>query len=109
VAAYRGTPPHPEYPSGHSTVSGAAAEILTAAFGENTEFTVTSPDALPGVKRSFSSFTHATDEIADARVFAGIHYRTSCILGNALGRAVADYVSKHSLLPTGEDRDHDRE
>ena len=90
-----GTPPHPEYPSGHSTVSGAAAFILAAAFGENTAFTVTS-EVRPGT-RSFSSFSEATSEIADARVFGGIHFRTSCVRGNLLGQAVADYVSKHAL------------
>ena len=104
VPADRGTPAHPEYPSGHSTVSGAAAFILASAFGENTHFSVTS-DALPGVTRSFSSFTHATSEIADARVFGGIHYRTSCVRGNALGRTVADYVSTHAMLRRDEDSD----
>lgn len=105
ILADRGTPAHPEYPSGHSTVSGAAAFILANAFGENTQFRVTS-DALPGVPaRSFSSFTQATSEIADARVFGGIHYRSSCVRGNALGRAVAEYVSNHALLRRGEDDD----
>jgi hypothetical protein len=95
-----GTPPHPEYPSGHSTVSGSAAFILAAAFGENTTFTVTS-DVRPGT-RSFSSFTAATSEIADARVFGGIHYRTSCVRGNRLGRTVADYISRHALRAIGD-------
>lgn len=90
-----GTPPHPEYPSGHSTVSGSAAAILAAEFGENSSFTVTS-DVRPGT-RSFASFTDAVDEIANARVFGGIHYRTSCVLGNQLGQAVADYVSTHAF------------
>jgi hypothetical protein len=104
IAADRGTPAHPEYPSGHSTVSGAAAYILAHAFGEDTQFTLTS-DALAGVNRSFASFTKATDEIADARVFGGIHYRSSCVRGNALGRAVADYVSTRSMLHGDEERD----
>jgi hypothetical protein len=90
-----GTPPHPEYPSGHSTVSGSAAAILAAEFGENSSFTVTS-DVRPGT-RSFASFTDAVKEIANARVFGGIHYRTSCVRGNQLGQAVADYVSTHAF------------
>lgn len=101
-----GTPAHPEYPSGHSTASGAAAFILAAAFGENTAFTVTS-DVRPGT-RSFSGFTAATSEIADARVFGGIHYRTSCVRGNLLGRTVADYISRHALRAIG-DQDADQE
>jgi hypothetical protein len=100
-----GTPPHPEYPSGHSTVSGSAAFILAAAFGENTSFTVNS-DVRPGT-RSFASFSDAVAEIANARVFGGIHFRTSCVRGNTLGRAVADYVSRHAMRAHG-DEDDDR-
>jgi membrane-associated phospholipid phosphatase len=99
-----GTPAHPEYPSAHSTMSGAAAFVLAAEFGENTAFSVTS-EIRPGT-RMFSSFTVATSEIADARVFGGIHYRTSCVLGDSLGRAVGDYVTKHVLRNRG---DHDED
>jgi hypothetical protein len=95
-----GTPAHPEYPSGHSTVSGAAAFILASAFGDDTPFTVTS-EVRPGT-RAFPSFSAATAEIADARVFGGIHFRTSCIRGNALGQAVADYVSSHAMRARGD-------
>ena len=94
-----GTPPHPEYPSAHSTYSGAAAFILAAAFGENTAFSVTS-EIRPGT-RSYASFSEAIAEIADARVFGGIHLRSSCARGNSLGRAVADYV----MRATGDDQD----
>jgi hypothetical protein len=59
-----GTPAHPEYPSGHSTVSGAAAYVLAAAFDDNTTFSVTS-EIRPGT-RSFPSFSAAVAEIADA-------------------------------------------
>jgi len=90
-----GTPPHPEYPSGHSTVSGAAAAILASIFGDETPFTATS-DVRPGT-RSFASFSAATAEIADARVFGAIHFRISCIRGNALGQAVAAYVRSHAM------------
>ena len=101
-----GTPAHPEYPSAHSSMSGAAAFILAAEFGENTTFTVTS-EILPGTQRSFSNFSDATDEIADARVFGGIHFRTSCVRANGLGRAVADYVSRHAMRARGDDLDED--
>jgi hypothetical protein len=94
-----GTPAHPEYPSGHSTVSGAAAYILASAFGDNTPFNVTS-DVWTGT-RSFSSFSAAIAEIADARVFGGIHFRTSCVRGNALGQAVATYTSSHAMRTLG--------
>ncbi|HWS64517.1 MAG TPA: vanadium-dependent haloperoxidase [Steroidobacteraceae bacterium] len=103
-----GTPAHPEYPSAHSSMSGAAAFILAAAFGENTGFSVTS-EVRPGTTRSFHNFSDATAEIADARVFGGIHFRTSCLRANALGRAVADYVSRHAMRPRGDDRDDEED
>jgi hypothetical protein len=98
-----GTPAHPEYPSGHSTVSGAAAFILGNTFGDNTAFSVTS-EVHPGT-RSFSSFSAAVAEIADARVFGGIHFRTACVRGNTLGRAVADYLLRHAMRGHGDDDD----
>ncbi len=102
-----GTPAHPEYPSGHSTVSGSAAFVLAAAFGENTAFSATS-DVRPGT-RAFSSFADAVAEIADARVFGGIHFRASCVRANTLGGAVADYVSRHAMRARGDDRDDEED
>jgi hypothetical protein len=103
-----GTPAHPEYPSAHSSMSGAAAFILAAAFGENTAFSLTS-EIRPGA-RSFSSFSEAIAEIVDARVFGGIHFRTSCLRANTLGRAVADYVSRHAMRGRGDDdRDDEKD
>jgi hypothetical protein len=102
------TPSHPEFPSGHSTVSGAAAFILTAAFGDDTPFAIDS-DTRPGT-RSFTSFSAALAEIHDARVFGGIHWRTACLTGSAIGQAVAAYVSTHTMRPADDDRDdHDRD
>jgi PAP2 superfamily protein len=106
--ATTGTPAHPEYPSGHSTVSGAAAFVLAAEFGENTSFSVTSETG-PGT-RHFANFSDATSQIADARVFAGIHFRTACIRGNLVGRAVAGYVSGHAMRAIGDrDEEEDRD
>jgi hypothetical protein len=98
-----GTPPHPEYPSGHSTVSGAATFVLARIFGDDTPFTVTS-DVSPGT-RSFPSFSAALAEVNDARVFAGIHFRTSCVRANALGQAIASYVLRHAMRGGYDDRD----
>ena len=92
------TPPFPEYPLAHSCVSGAATRILSNYFGEDTAFTVSS-DGLPGVVRYFSTFSAAIDEIKNARVFGGIHFRTACNDGQTLGNAIGDYILANSLLP----------
>jgi hypothetical protein len=49
------------------------------------------------------SISDAVAEIANARVFGGIHFRTSCVRGNTLGRAVADYVSRHAMRAPGDE------
>jgi PAP2 superfamily len=92
------TPAHPEYPSAHSTFSGGGAAVLAALFGQNTPFTVDS-DAMPGVTRSFTSFNQALAELADARIFGGIHFRTACEDGLALGSAVGNYILQNAFLP----------
>jgi PAP2 superfamily len=90
------TPPFPDYPSNHACTGGAAAAVLAAWFGENTPFWITS-ETLPGVTRSFSSFSQATDELNDARVFGGIHFRTAVNVGRSLGQQVAEYVLENAL------------
>jgi hypothetical protein len=85
------TPAHQDYPSGHSCVSGAATAILADEFGERTPFTMRS-DVLVGVSRTFRRFSEALEDVKDARVFAGIHFRTACDDGTVLGKAVAQYV-----------------
>jgi membrane-associated phospholipid phosphatase len=92
------TPAHPEYPSGHSTVSGAAAVILASFFGEKRRFTMDN-DLLIGVTRSFGSFTQALDEVKNARIFAGIHFRSACDDGQMIGIQVANWVLGNALLP----------
>jgi hypothetical protein len=102
-----GTPAHPEYPSAHSSYSGSAAFILAAEFGENTTFSLTS-EIRPGT-RTFASFSDALAEIVNARVFGGIHFRTSCLRGTALGGSVADYVSRHAMRAQGDDSGDDQD
>ncbi len=85
------TPPFPEYVSGHSTFSAAAAEVLTHAFGEDTAFTVNSP-GLPGVERSFTSFRQAAEEAGRSRIYGGIHFEFANQDGQAAGRSVAQWV-----------------
>jgi hypothetical protein len=92
------TPPFPEYPSAHSCASGAAGHVLSQAFGEESSFQVVS-NAMPGVTRTFHSFSAALEEVKNARIFGGIHFRTATVDGTALGIAAADYVMAHALAP----------
>jgi hypothetical protein len=70
------TPYFQEYPSAHSGVSSAATVVLASLFGNETSFTVTSA-GLPGVVRNFNSFSAAVAQVADARIYAGFHFRFS--------------------------------
>ncbi len=85
------TPYFQEYPSAHSGVSSAAGTVLASFFGADAQFTVTS-NGLPGVDRSFTSVSDAVAQVADARVFAGFHFRFSCVDGVQLGANVANYA-----------------
>lgn len=86
------TPPFPEYPSGHSTQSGAAATVLTAMFGENFAFTDATHerDGLPA--RTFPSFWAAAEEAAISRLYGGIHFRAACERGLDQGRCVGAHA-----------------
>jgi len=89
----------PDYPSGHSTVGAAVAFVLAGFFGQDeVRFDATS-GSLPNITRSFASFSQAALENADSRVFAGIHFRTSCRDGVRLGKEVGRFVFKNSLKP----------
>jgi hypothetical protein len=92
------TPAHPEYPSAHSCLSGAAAGVLAASFGERTHISMAS-DQMPGVVRSFKSFSTALAEVKNARIDAGLHFRFSTDVGGALGASVAEYVLAHAAQP----------
>ncbi len=87
------TPPFPEYPSGHSTVSGAAATVLTHAFGDNFAFDdpTHEPENLP--IRSFASFWEAADDAGLSRLYGGIHYRFAVEEGLTQGRCIGAYTT----------------
>jgi len=92
------TPAFQEYPSGHSGVSDAAASVLASFYGDRTGFAVTSA-GLPGVERDFTSFSSSVLQIEDARIYAGFHFRFSCVDGATLGASVAAYVLGNVALP----------
>jgi membrane-associated phospholipid phosphatase len=97
------TPNFPSYTSAHSTVSGAAAEVLTALFGDQYQFTV-SAVSVP-YTRSFDSFEAAAAEAGRSRIYGGIHYTFDNLNGLAVGGEVADYVIGNFLKPRGDGDD----
>lgn len=86
------TPPFPEYTSGHSVVSGAAATALTDIFGDNFAFDDDTEISYGLPVRSFQSFNEAADEAAISRMYGGIHYRTAVAIGVKQGRDLGQFV-----------------
>lgn len=86
------TPPFPEYTSGHSGISAAAATVLTNRFGDNFHFEDTSDLEYIGMKRTFRSFREAAAEASISRVYGGIHYRSGVEAGAAQGTKVGTYI-----------------
>jgi hypothetical protein len=89
------TPPFPEYTSGHSTITAAAATVLTKLYGDKFAFQDTSDLRYIGMQRHFNSFLEAAAEASISRVYGGIHYRNSVDQGAIQGKKVgAQIVSK---------------
>jgi hypothetical protein len=86
------TPPFPEYTSGHSVISRAAAVTLTDLFGDNFDFVDTTEIAYGLPERSYTSFIHASEEAAISRLYGGIHYMMAIEEGIKQGQGVGDYI-----------------
>jgi|SRR6185436_6770145 len=93
---YIQTPPFPSYTSGHATVSAAAAETMTANFGDNLSFTDTSLLEFGIKNREIKSFRGAAAEAALSRLYGGIHYRfdndNGAVAGKRLGEMIVNRI-----------------
>ena len=85
------TPPFPEYPSGHSTQSAAAATVLTQLFGENFAFTDETSVKDGNKPRSFKSVWEAANEAGISRLYGGIHFRAAIENGLQQGRCIGAF------------------
>jgi hypothetical protein len=86
------TPPHPEYPSAHAMFSGAAEAVLRGYFGnDEVDVSVTAPGPF-GVTRSYHKFSALTEEVDNARVWGGIHFRSADVDGSEIGRKIGEIV-----------------
>jgi hypothetical protein len=94
------TPMHPEYPCAHCILSGSVSGIVRTALGtaDIPEIAVTSPTA-PGVTHRWTNMAAFAEEIANARIWAGFHYRFSTRVGTAMGLQIGEYVVKNVMQP----------
>ena len=86
------TPPFPEYTSGHSVISRAAALMLTDLYGDNFVFNDTTEVEYGLPARKFNSFIEASEEAAISRLYGGIHYMMACENGVEQGQRVGEYI-----------------
>jgi hypothetical protein len=94
------TAPDPSYPGAHGTISAAAARVLASVYRDRFAFTVSSA-ALPGVERSFGSFSEAAGEATASRIYNGNHTRIDQAAGAKLGRDVARFILRRFFTPRG--------
>jgi hypothetical protein len=94
------TAPYPDHPSGHLCLDGAELRVLQMFFGDNVRFGVTS-SRFGGETRFFDHFSEPLAEITEARIWAGLHFRTADLQGRALGRNVAEYMADHYFQAVG--------
>jgi membrane-associated phospholipid phosphatase len=94
------TPSHPEYISGHSTISGAMLAMAAALLGDQTRFTFSTSNAgAPTIAPEYESFSALASAIGESRIDMGFHFRTACELGKQTGYAVSEQMVRSVLLP----------
>lgn len=91
------TPCFPSYPSNHGSAANAAAAVMRRLYGEAGHSMTLSNPAVPTIVLQYTSFRQITDDISDARVYGGIHFRTDQVAGARLGKAVGQTVYRNNL------------
>jgi PAP2 superfamily len=97
------TPCFPSYPSNHGSAANGAAWILTRIYGEAGHSITLSNPAVPNIVLQYTTFKQITDDISDARVYDGIHFRTDQVAGARLGKAIGQAVYKNNLRRMHDD------
>jgi hypothetical protein len=90
---------HPEYPCAHCISQAAVAGVLEHFFGDAIPSVKLTSSTAPGVTRTYGKLSDYVAEVIDARIYDGVHYRTSGEVGADMGRRIADYTVRSHLLP----------
>jgi hypothetical protein len=102
------TPCFPSYPSNHGTLSNAGAEVMRRLYGEAGHAITLSNPAVPTIVLHYGSFRQITNDISDARVYGGIHFRFDQDAGARLGRVVGSVIYKNNLRAVHDHDDDDQ-
>jgi hypothetical protein len=102
------TPCFPSYPSAHGVLSNAAREVLEHSYGSGPFSITLSSAAVPGVTLHYTTLSQITEDISDARVYGGIHFRTDQDAGAFLGTRIGQYTYTHNLRSVHGDKSGDR-
>ncbi|WP_433975531.1 vanadium-dependent haloperoxidase [Tunturiibacter lichenicola] len=97
------TPCFPSYPSNHGSAANSAAEILRRIYGEGGHLMTLSNPTVPDIVLRYTTFKQITDDISDARVYGGIHFRTDQVAGERLGNAIGRAVYRNNLRRMHDD------
>lgn len=101
------TPCFPGYPSAHGAGGGAARVVLERAYGRRGHRLTITDAGAPGIELHYSDLRDITDDVSDARVFGGIHFRFDQDAGNEMGEGVGLYDDRHLLGRAHQEHDED--
>ena len=95
---FHDAPMHPEYPSGHAILAGAVGSVLKAELAGATPLLATSSPSAKGATRRWKSVDEFVQEVENARIYEGIHFRSAAEAGSAMGRQIGDLAVKRVLI-----------
>jgi hypothetical protein len=105
---YGAVPNHPEYPAAHGCIAGTMSTMLREAYGTR-RLSFSFDSSVTGTTHSYASIDEMADELREARIWGGMHFRTALVDGSKLGRQTARYVLAHAFAPRQCGSGHERE
>ena len=93
------TPLRPEYPCGHCVTSSAVRAVLEAEFGTGPHPLMMTSSTAPGIVHTWGSIAEYAEEVSTARIYGGVHYRNSTVVGNAMGKKIGELAVRNFLKP----------